>query len=798
MSPSNVDYSQFGGKRIEQDADIENPMASQWNKTIERSKMDYSQFGGKPLQESKPQKKAGKIDSALYGAAEGALGVPSLLQYGVNEWSKGLEKAFGTENEALNNLSFEQENPIASYLGSFPESEDETSRRIRTGVAGTIAGAPFGIPGIIAGLVGSQAGQTVREIYGKNGKFENFGAGELAAIGTDIAAGGGAGLAASLSRGAGRTAANQAARAPAIFQQAERGLQRQVAKNTIQGEQNALQNVINSFGEQQVRGFEEQAARVSPDRYSQLTNAHSSGLRQQADSMFRNTQLDLISPIASTPEQGGRALQDAANTVFQSEVIAGERQAYNAARDAAKNLKGKAPKTVEQAKSLKNDILKNNPTPEQQPLIGFLNGLIEDLETSTQATTRPASTLLDASGMPLIPAQEIPASSSPTIRSANDLVDLVQRSNQAVNYGSELRQQSHRLIPIVNTLRQEVGSVLNKSPEAARLYSAANTLHGRNAETWGTRFMRNMRFTENPEIIIGKTKLASNMRNLKQAISDPTLQSLAERLVINQITEGGSSTANRSAVSRLSPELSVNARNSAQQLINVKDPLTTTGGRAAVRNDILKDAAQSISTGKRPEKILDLMQTPKGYNIVQESLRGTPESRRLFSSIERLFLEDIFSSIRDKTGAIDFSKARNILKNSDVSNVVERIGGDTLVRRFRDLERYSNNLERNLNLYKTPAAQSFFRSALKGVRNAGLVGSVLHALHFPVELTAGLGLLTGAGQLSKLTFNTLKSRVLSNPRAVNALERLSTSSNIEQLSKQLPRLIAEIEGETEK
>src|SRR5690606_19697024 len=126
----------------------------------------------------------------------------------------------------------------------------------------------------------------------------------------------------------------------------------------------------------------------------------------------------------------------------------------------------------------------------------------------------------------------------------------------------------------------------------------------------------------------------SNMRNFKDAIADPTLQGVGERLVIQQMTEGGAAQANRNAINKLSPELSMNARNASQELINVKDPLTTSGGRAAVRNDILKDAAQSVATGKRPEKVLDLMQTPKGYNLVREALNGTQESRRLFNSFE--------------------------------------------------------------------------------------------------------------------------------------------------------------------
>lgn len=767
-----------------------NPNMSQ---NAQQPTADYSQYGFDADME-KPKEKVGWAKSILYGLAEGVLGIPALVQYGVNEWSKPLEQlAYGEESPQI---PFEQENPILNFTSQFPESEDETARRVRTGTAGAITGAPFGIPGIIAGLVGSQAGQTIREVYGKEGKFDEFGWGEGAAIAADVLAGGAAGVATSLARGTTR-AANQASqqisRTPAIFQQPQNALQRAVVKNTIQGEKTALENIINNFGAQQVRGFEQEAAALSPNRYTELINSHASGIQQQADNMFRNSQLSLISPFATTPEQGGRAIQEAANSVFNSNVIQAERSAYGAAREAAQGIVGEAPRTIEQAKTLLAELTKNAPTPEQQPLITFLEGLIGDLETVTPASTTPASKILDASGKPVLPAQQIAPSSTPTPRSANDLVDLVQKANQAVNYDGELRYQSHRLKPLVNTLRQEVGQTLNKNPTAASLYQQANDLHAHNAETWGTKYMRNVRFAENPETLVGKTKVASNMRNLKNAIDDPAIQGLAERLAIEDITRSGSPSSNRSAIAALAPELRLEARNAAQELVNVKDPLTTSGGRAAVRNQILKDAAQSVNTGKRPEQILNLMQTPKGYNLVRESLRASPESRRLFESFERLFIEDIFSSITDSTGQIDFKKARNIFKNRDVRQVTEEIGGPRLVGRFNELETFANSFDRNLNLYKSPETQSLFKKVVAEGKNAGLVGLVLHSLHVPIEIIAGLGLLKATAGVSKVGFKAIQDAVLSNPKAVRALEAISRATTTEELAKQLPRFLKEIE-----
>ena len=257
-----------------------------------------------PEDDFTPEKeKVGKTKSALYGIAEGILGIPALVQYGVNEWSKALEQAFGQEDS---NLSFEKENPILNLISQFPESEDQASRRIRTGVSGATIGALGGIPGIIAGVVGSQAGQTVREIFGKEGKFENFGWGEGAAIGSDLLAGGIAGIGASLARSSTRAGAGAgASQVPSIFQQGRGILANAQIKNVIQGEKNALTNIIDNFGNAQLQGFEREAASISPNRYSELRAANVSGLQRQADQMFRTNNLSIISPLHVTPEQGG-------------------------------------------------------------------------------------------------------------------------------------------------------------------------------------------------------------------------------------------------------------------------------------------------------------------------------------------------------------------------------------------------------------------------------------------------------------------------------------------------------------
>ena len=753
---------------------------------VEQPTDDFQQDDFEPEKE-----KAGKFKSALLGLYEGVLAAPALIQYGVNEFSKGIEQ--GYYGDEAPKLSFQEENPLLAHMATLPESEGEGARRLRVAGQALPLSATGGIPLIIAGLVGSQAGQTVREVYGKEGKFENFGLGEVAAIGLDIAVGAGAGLGASLARSGGKTAVKGATKVPSIFTNPKTGMERKIVQVAVQSEENALNDVINNFSKSQVQGFEKEASRISPNKFTDLTESSASAIQRDAENMFRNTQLSIISPLEATTEQGGRAIQEAAEATFQNNVIAAERAAYAEGNVAAQGLSGTAPKTLKQAKELRAQMTVNNPTPEQKATLSFLDGLIADLETVTPASTKPASKVLDASGKPIVAAQEVPAVAKPTKKKANDLVNLVQNSNQAISYDSQVRAQSHRLKPIIATLREETGAVLAKKPEAKAAYDAANLLHARNAEVWGTKYMRQVRFAENPEAIIQSSSKASNMRNLKQAVQDPTIQGLAERMVVDNMTKSGGPKANRVSLRNLSPELTPQARGAAENLINVKDPLTTTGGRAAVVNDILKDAAKAVNTGQRPEKILKLMQTQKGYRIVKDALNRTPRSRELLKSFERLFLEDFVSSITDGSGMIDFKKARQIFNNAETKEVLQQIGGDNLIKRFNQLEQFSNNLERNISLYSKPEVQSLFKQIIgEGAKSIPL-GILLHAVHVPWPVIVGLGLGKAAGKVGKIGYQALEKRILSNPKAIHYLEQLSQAKTVEEVAKQLPRLAAELD-----
>lgn len=751
-------------------------LAAAGSKLIEREKPEGLEL---------PRDRQGKL---LYEKPIEEMSFSELMDLSDDDVVPSLDISYGPSRREKETASPEALDPIGSLLRSMPESEDQTGRRLRTGISAVMTGLPFGVPGAVAGLVGSQAGQTVREVFGDEGKFNEFGVGEGSAILADILSGGAGAIATDVGRGALSGAKASTRQMPVIFEEGNTLLKRAAQKSTIQGEKAALQKTIDKFGQQELRNFETEASRIAPDRFTDLTESSASQIAQETRSAYNNSQLGRISPLDLTPEQGMSRVQVAANEAFQKEVINAERQAYQEARSAAKGLKGSTPKSLNQAKALKSEFMNIEArTPEQEAVVGFLNDFIRTIENRIPAQTTAPSTILNIHGNPVNPGRAIAASSEPQVQSANNLIDLIQRSNQFVNYGSEMRSQSHRLAPLISTLREEVSQVLN--PNARKLFQSANNLHAKNADTWGTRFMRNVRFSETPEDLVNQLRKASNMNNFKQAIKSQEAQGIAERQVINQLTGTGATDSNRIAISKLSSQLSPRAKEAAKNLIDIKDPLTTAGGRAAVQTDILKDAAMAVSSGQRPEKIMKLMGNKKGYNLVKESMSKTPQGRELFKSIERLFIEDVISSALDAEGRLDFKKVSNLLGNSEIKGVVKEIGGEALLNRFHQLQKASKNLERNLALYGNPETKTLIKKVSEELGVPALVASIMHLLHVPSVVTVGLGAGLGTYKLGRYATKKIVNTIVENPKLFQELERVTTASTSSALSKQLPRFL---------
>lgn len=656
-----------------------------------------------------------------------------------------------------------QTKTVSKALSDLPKSETKAGRFVRTSIPSVAYGSGIGFavggpPGALAGagtsLIGNLAGQTYREIFGKDGEMEST-PGEVGAIAVDVVASLSAGLVPKLPQ-----LLKQSRKIPNIFSENFNRISNKITKSYVQGEKKVLDKVIKDFSDKQIAKFEKEATRVSAETIQDLPKTSTQTLKNQAEELYRSNNLDMISPINTTKREAGLNIQEVAKNTFKETVIDAEREAYSKARGASKNLKGEAPEGFLEAKKLIRDMKRKPPSAEEKGVISYLDDVISTVGSKKEVKKVDAETL----------------------------IDLVQRGNKEINYNSQHREISHRLKPVVANLREDLREILSKDKNAHDLYIAANDLHAKNADIWGTRYMRNVRFSENPETIISGSRKASNMTNIQNAIPDQPTQNLLQRQVVEDITSGSTKGAKK-AIDELSPVLSDASRVSSNNLINIKDTLTDVGQRMATKNEILKIASKSVNTGERPEKLLNLMENQKGYNLVAESLNSTPEGRKIFDATKRMFVEDVFNEVMDKNGVIDFIKARKIIKNDDTKKVLEAIGGEGLTKRFSKIEKYAENFQNNMDLYKSNKTQTAMQEIIKTTKNSGLLTGVLYSLGLPHSVVAGFGLSPILAKGGKISYDKAMTKVLTNPKSANMLENLSKATTQQDLLILLPKFV---------
>lgn len=743
---------------------VQKPVNDSKTQPTEQPQEDYAQLGFEQEEEPQPEKpKAGKWESAWNGLQKLITGPLALFEMGVN----ALEEPFIDKDDPY--LKDPRRTRFQDILNSYAEPEDEWARRAEVAAPAIASALLAGPAWVVASLIGSQAGQQIREVWGDKddkGNLKTSGWVEAAAAGVDILSSVGLGIGGSAAKNLKKV---KSSAVHDVFTTPSSKSREIAVRHAIDKQNEKLTGIVDNFSQPQLRAFEQEANALSQNRYTELANATTGRLQPDTSQMARQGILSTVSPFNVNERQAGVALQEAANTVFNDVIRPAESAAYAAIEPLARDLNGIAPRALNQANELLSDILRTNPTPDQQPVIRYLENLIGQLGTETDAAVLP------------------------TTRSAVDLIQMVQKGNKAVGYGSQLRLQSHRLSPILSTLRDELGGILSQNPAALNAYTNANQLYRRNAQIWGTKYMRGVRFAQNPENITRTTRTPSNLRNLKQAIDDPNIQSLADRTVVDSITRKSTPSAKK-ALNEVQGELGQNGRNAAAQLIQEKDVLTNQGNRAAVRNQISKEAVASVNTGQRPKKALELMGTRKGYDLVRESLNGSQQSREIFQSYQRLFLEDMVKSITTDTGAIDFKKAARIFENTETRHVLNEMGGPRLSERFDQLQRSAQNFQRNIDLYSKPPVQNMVKTIWEEAKGTSVTAGLMHQLGLPWPVIVGLGVAQKlAPKIAGMTFKSIKDKVLSNPRALHYWELVSESTNAKDLATQLPKLIKELQ-----
>lgn len=562
-------------------------------------------------------------------------------------------------------------------------------------------------------------------------------------------------------------------------------LEASAAKAIVQQGESGLNREIEKIASSQLRDMELATGRLSESRFAELAPLRTtlSEEQQQLQQLARNGILDTVHPTEATNQTAMTRIQNAVNQKFQESVIEAEAAAYSAAKAKSATARFSTPNTLQQAKNLRADMMRVAPSPEQEAVINELNRFIGAIEEGRGPQILGPDGM--AFGEGLAPAQM-----------ANEHIQNLQNANRFVSYDSALRSQSDRMKPILATYRREIAG---KLPEDAReAWNAANSLHARNAEIWGTRYMRGLRFEEVPERILSQTKTPSNLQNLKKAMGRSRFVSLMERQIIDDITAKGSAESQRLALKQLAPRLTPTARRAAKELVDLGDKVGSQGARAAEKKALLSDIVQAAETGQPPTKALGLYETAKGRRFVHESLGKTEQGRQVAKSLDRMYTESLVNEFTKADGTLNIAKVKDIFNSpngKEIKAVLRDIGGQDLVNRFEGLARIAENIEKNVAIYTKPSFREGLRTLLQTGQNHLLISGMLHLFHFPTAFLLSAGIVrAGAASLRKVSSLAINT-ALRNPKIYRALEQMSRSQSAELSLRLLPQIIGSIENE---
>jgi hypothetical protein len=276
----------------------------------------------------------------------------------------------------------------------------------------------------------------------------------------------------------------------------------------------------------------------------------------------------------------------------------------------------------------------------------------------------------------------------------DDLIELGKRLNEIVDYDVLDASVKDRLKPIINALKQDTRQLLSQDENALNAFEAAERLYGDTAEKFNRDPIRRIRSSEQPEKIVGDITSPSTLEMLREILQPEQMEGV-ERQILEEMKDLNYLQA-RKLFSELKPHLSYEADILGDQIVKSKLPVGSTAKTKALQNNILNDLSDSMASGQRPDKTLNLWKTEKGQKQIKDALKGLKNKDEIYKYLENQNFYDFASQFVEKDGKIDFKKFKEILKDKEFRNNLRQIGGQDAVNFFTEIEGRLKEFERNL------------------------------------------------------------------------------------------------------
>lgn len=452
----------------------------------------------------------------------------------------------------------------------------------------------------------------------------------------------------------------------------EKGTEKALADLELTGKDVAGR--ISKFSEEQIDQFDKKLSKIAKPSFEEMTSFRTADIENQIVKANKKGILDSISKAPETKKKSWELIKNQVEERFNN-LKEQYSKLYEVVQNKGQTIRSIPFHTLERSKSIYDQLQQTlrqktlRQIPEESGVSKILSDIIERINPH-QAGFRDAN-----------------------------LAELIatKRSINRVMQTDVIPSVKDLLKPVNAALKEDIAAALKGSPKLARQYQEAEKLFKRAQDLYNNDTILKLRRTESPEKMGELFTSPSSLQRLNEAIGKKNpIKNLADRMVVEEI--GKKSTEHARELSReMRQFMSEKANKGLQKLLEHGDKLTSKGAQNIARGNLLSDLQKSFEAGSRPEFALKMMQSPKGYRFVEENLRKSKQGKKMWNSLKRLGVEDLFSTI-SKEGKIDFEKAKDLLKDPHVRRMVTDAMGKDGLRFFQNLENYGKNFAHNLRL----------------------------------------------------------------------------------------------------
>lgn len=739
---------------------------------------------------TKPPEEAPIAKQRARGAAQGGLDVLTLASLPLYPIERGLDAAFGLEDQqGLNpvqeerysqqyqildkmqnqnyvptlselmdlsddEMGYKSGNSLASILqmqSEIPEGgiNQEMVRRVTR----TLPAIPFG-PAAVGGMLGSE----FTGLAAKEG-VKALGGGEGLQTAADIFGGLGYGLKDLFFKvpAGGKTV-------PYVAQKSG-GLMQAIEKQAP----HSLEKRVHSLGQETIKEFKDVVGNITDKEIQNMTNFSA---REIDDAIVKSTNdniLNKITPQDALPQKAWKNVQEDANKVFGAEQSV-YRPKYQVVRTAAKKIEVNPINSVKSARDVLKQItnVRTSPTGYSQTA-NIVRDVLHDL-TGVSPNAELIKSAMESGNTQLLDAIYDSLNKSTKLTS-DKLMDLSIRLGDAINYETLTPTIKELLKPLREVVKEELRETLKKSnPGMLKELTEADKLYQHTANRFGKDAITSLRSTESPEKMANVFNQPSNFENLVNIFgqnSQPV--KTAERQIIQDLGSIGTKAA-KDSFKQLEPFLSKEAQQAGKDIIALGDNLAVPGQRRMLQKSMLEDVAESITTGKPPNYTTRAMMTPEGYQTAKDTFARSASGKEVFKTLEKKLVSDILDPIF-VGDQVDWAKAAQILENPNVATVMQQIIGVDGVAMMKNMQRYGENITKNLGSIKATQPSTFNKLIGKMDSPTKLMLAAV------VGKTAALPLwITGA--VAGLAVKRGLASLITNQSALKALKNMANTSVI--------------------